>query len=154
MMRLIISVSFLFFVNFSFTQVNWIQLEKLSDSLILKPKPVFVFIHAPWCGYCRMMEHNVFSDHEISSQLNRNYYCISLDAEKPDTLSYGGIDYPPEQQPNGKLINSLARRIGEIDGKLNYPTSVFLDSKLIVQAQYASYLKKSDLLYVLKTLTK
>jgi len=154
MIRLFISVLFLVLVNFSFSQVNWIRLENLSDSLILKPKPVFVFIHAPWCGYCRMMEHNVFSDQELSNQLNRDYYCISLDAEMPDTLSYGGIDYPPELQPNGKVINSLAKRIGAVDGKLNYPTCVFLDAKLIVQAQYASYLKKSDLQYVLKTLTK
>ena len=154
MIRLFISVLFLVLVNISFTQVNWIRLENLSDSLILKPKPVFVFIHAPWCGYCRMMEHNVFSDQELSNQLNSDYYCISLDAEMPDTLSYGGIDYPPEPQPNGKLINSLAKKIGAVDGKLNFPTCVFLDAKLIVQAQYTSYLKKSDLQHVLKTLTK
>ncbi len=154
MMRLYISVLFLVLVNFSVAQVNWIRLENLSDSLTLQPKPVFVFIHAPWCGYCKMMEHNVFSDQELSNQLNRDYYCISLDAEMPDTLYYGGIDYPPEPQPNGKLINSLAKKIGAVDGKLNFPTCVFLDAKLIVQAQYASYLKKSDLQYVLKTLTK
>ena len=58
----------LFACCFAFTaraQVEWIPLDELSDRMEGNPKPVFVFIMLPWCGYCRMMEKNVFTDGEV-----------------------------------------------------------------------------------------
>lgn len=147
----------LFACCFAFTaraQVEWISLDELSDRMEGNPKPVFVFIHAPWCGYCRMMEKNVFTDGEVGRGINQDYYSISIDAENSDTLMYRGVLYPPDVQPNGKMINRLAKQIGEVDGKLTFPTCVFLDTNLVVRAQYNSYLKKSELTSILKTLTK
>lgn len=152
-MRLILFAISLFAVT-GYAQINWVPIEDLEDSLAVKPKPVYVFIHTSWCGYCKMMKLKVFADEGISKKLNEDYYCVSIDAETKDTLEYAGTKYPSTLQPNGTWMNSLARQIGEVNDKMSYPTNVFLTEQLVIQQQYPTYLKKGDFRYVLKTLTK
>ena len=147
-------ISILVIGNVAMTQVNWVRFESLSDSMGLTPKPIVVFIHAPWCNYCKMMQKFVFKDDVLSRLLNQDYYSIALDAETTDTIRYRGMDFAPEMQPNGKLLNRLAMKIGAVDGKLTYPTTVFLESNLNVVAQFQGYLNKDEFGIVLKTLTK
>lgn len=142
----------LILLSFSFVsqaQVKWTPVEKLYDKLQEESRPVFAFIHAPWCSYCKLQQKKVFSDPKIATRLNEEYYCISINAETTETLYYAGTAYPSDLQSNGKYLNSLAKLIGEKDGKMNYPTNVFLSEGLVVQEQYPTYLRKSDFKYLL-----
>ncbi len=139
--------------TFGWAQVNWVQIEDLEDSLSREQKPVYVFIHTSWCGYCKMMKHKVFADEKLQTRLNEDFYCVSINAETPDTLEYAGTKYPSELQSNGTYLNSLAKFLGEVNGKMSYPTNVFLSKQLVVEQQVAGYMRKGDFKYVLKTLT-
>ena len=154
MMKIVLLIFSIITVNSAMTQIDWIPISSLSDSLRARPKPVFIFIHTTWCSYCEMMQHRVFQDEIIVDQLNQEYYSILLDAEKADTISFKDVVIFPERLPNGKIVNGLAKNIGMVEGKLAYPTSVFFDSQLNIQAQYPSYLKSDDFGTVLQTLTK
>lgn len=154
MKAILVLISILVMGNSARAQVDWIRFASLSDSMQETPKPIVVFIHAPWCNYCKMMQKFVFKDDVISRQLNQNFYSIALDAEAKDTVRFKGVSFAPERQPNGKLLHDLAVKIGAVDGKLSYPTTVFLDSSSEVVAQFQGYLNKDEFGIVLKTLTK
>lgn len=76
-------------------------------------KPIFLDISASWCGYCKRMKANVFTDAEVGEFYNKTFINVSVDGEKGD-----GIE--------------LAKKYG-VKG---YPTFVFLnpDGSLAMQA--------------------
>lgn len=44
-------------------------------------KPIFVDVYTTWCGPCRRMGKEVFTNDTVASYFNTNYICLKLDAE-------------------------------------------------------------------------
>ena len=49
-----------------------------------KDKIIFVDAYATWCGPCKMMDQNVFSDSLVGAFFNQNFINLKLDMEKGD----------------------------------------------------------------------
>lgn len=45
-------------------------------------KIVFLDIYATWCGPCKMLKKNTFSDSEVGELFNTNFISYAIDAEK------------------------------------------------------------------------
>lgn len=45
-------------------------------------KQIFVDVYTSWCGPCKMMAKNVFSDESVGKYYNQHFVCLKLDAEK------------------------------------------------------------------------
>ena len=39
---------------------------------------------ATWCGPCKMMMANTFTNKNLIEYVNKNFYCVKFDAESPD----------------------------------------------------------------------
>jgi thioredoxin 1 len=70
-------------------------------------KAVFFDAYAFWCGPCKNMELNVFTDQTLGNYFNEHFVSIRIDMEKGE-----GPD--------------LARKFTSIDG---YPSMLFLDNE-------------------------
>jgi thioredoxin 1 len=70
-------------------------------------KYIFFDAYAAWCGPCKAMERDVFSNEELGKYMNEKFVSIRIDMEKGEG---------PE----------LAKRYTSIDG---YPSLLFLDNK-------------------------
>ncbi len=61
-------------------------------------KPIFLDISASWCGYCKRMKANVFTDAEVAKYYNSNFINVSVDGEKGEGIElakkYGVKGYP------------------------------------------------------------
>lgn len=42
---------------------------------------VFVDVYTDWCGYCKMMDRDVFSDQQLGARFNEDFVNVKLDAE-------------------------------------------------------------------------
>lgn len=81
-LALLVSVNFVQAEGINFKEIlgeeNW--KEVLSESAE-HDKLIFVDLYTTWCGYCKMMDQNVFSDEEVGSYFNDQFINVKLDAE-------------------------------------------------------------------------
>lgn len=49
-------------------------------------KPVFIDCFTTWCGPCKWMSANIFTDASVAEYYNENYICLKIDMEKGEGL--------------------------------------------------------------------
>jgi len=73
-------------------------------------KPIFLNISASWCGFCKRMKANVFTDIEVGKLYNSTFINVAVDGEKGDGIElakkYGVKGYPTFVflNPDGSLV--------------------------------------------------
>lgn len=108
-MKKIISGLFIFVATFTFAQ-DEIQFQDLPfKDLIAKAKKenkiVFIDAYASWCGPCKMMEKNIFTQKSVGDFYNKNFVNSRIDMEKGEgrdiARKYGVRSYPTYLFLNG-----------------------------------------------------
>ena len=60
--------------------------------------PFFVDLSTSWCGWCKKLKRNTFSDKEIGTFFNSNFINVAIDAEKGEgprlAQKYGVNGFP------------------------------------------------------------
>lgn len=50
-------------------------------------KPIFVDLYATWCGPCKLMAKNVFTDAAVGDKFNASFINVKVDAEKGEGIT-------------------------------------------------------------------
>ncbi len=90
-------------------------------------KKVIVDVYTDWCGWCKKMDRDAYSNSDIKEIIEDDFILVRLDAEGSGTNTYNGKSYTDAE---------LAAYF-QVSG---YPTTVFLDSKgKIIEFNYDKY---------------
>jgi thioredoxin-related protein len=110
--------------------VNWLSIEDAVIAQQNKPLPIMIDVYTKWCGPCKMMTSQTFSDKRVASYLNENFYCVKFDAESPDSVFFQGKLYAnPDYKPNTPGRNGV-HQFARFLNVSAYPTLYFFDEKL------------------------
>jgi len=103
--------------------MSWEEAVSLSQS-DKNPKKLFVDVYTDWCGWCKKMDKETFQNPEVSKYMQENFYMVKLDGEGKEPIEYNGKTF--KYVPSGRRgYHELA--VALLQGKLSYPTVVFLD---------------------------
>ncbi|MEX2641404.1 MAG: thioredoxin fold domain-containing protein [Balneolales bacterium] len=94
----------------------WYTLEEAQEKTSDDNKKIMVFVYTEWCGYCRRMDREVYSDEEVMQIFSDYYYPVRLNAESDKQVRFNGQSFSESE---------LARAFGVT----SYPTAVFLDGE-------------------------
>jgi thiol-disulfide isomerase/thioredoxin len=78
-------------------------------------KPIFVDAYTTWCGPCKMMAKNVFTNQQVGDFFNANFVSVKIDMEQADGLSFQKT-YPVTAYPTLYFIGSDGKVLKRIIG--------------------------------------
>jgi len=128
--------------NLAFGQaasINWISLEEAVAAQQKEPRKIMMDVYTQWCGPCKMMMANTFTNANVIEYVNENYYAVKFDAESPDPVTFQGTEFTnPDYNPSARGRNGVHQLSRAM--KVNaYPTIVYLDEEANVIAPISGY---------------
>lgn len=83
-------------------------------------KLMFVDAYTTWCGPCKVMAANVFTQAEAGEMFNSNFINLKIDMEKADGLTFGQ-EYPIRAYPTLLFIDGDGKVVKKIVGGQQLP---------------------------------
>lgn len=111
-------------------KINWVTIEEAVELNKEEPRKIFIDVYTSWCGPCKMMMKNTFTNTDLIEYVNENYYAVKFNAESPDPLVFNGETYEnPDYDPARRGRNGVHQfaRFMQIQA---YPTIMYLDEDL------------------------
>lgn len=143
MKKVIIFIPILAFIIYSFAEIRdatvskdgitffegtWEQALQKSKA---ENKPIFVDFSTSWCGWCKRLKRNAFSEKEVGAYFNSNFINMAIDAEKGE---------------GPKLAQKY-----NVEG---FPTLIVVDDMQELMLFSSGYVEKEDLILFGKTSIK
>ena len=127
---------FLFTFLFLFTaggvtaqEIKWMSMNEALKAQKKEPRKIFMDAYTTWCGPCKMLDKNTFSNKDVAEYINENYYPVKFNAEGQEEINYMGRAFDnPGFDPNRRGRNSTHgfARFLKISG---YPSLVYFDEE-------------------------
>ncbi|MDA8685859.1 DUF255 domain-containing protein [Robiginitalea sp.] len=126
------------------TWMSWDEAVALSAT-DTNPKKIFVDVYTDWCGWCKKMDKDTFQNPEVAAYMSANFYMVKLDGEGKDEIDFKGKKY--SFVPSGRNgYHELAAAL--LQGRLSYPTVVFLDEEFQMLSPVPGYQKPEPFLSI------
>ena len=135
-------------------EINWMSMNEALAAQKKEPKKIMMDAYTTWCGPCKMMDKNTFTNKDVVNYINKHFYAVKFDAEGTEKILYKDFTYTnPNHDPNRKGRNSqhfLADAL-KITG---YPSLVFFDENSDVIAPIMGYRTPEQVEIFLKMIAK
>src|SRR5690606_10863875 len=115
-----------------------------------EPRKIFMDAYTTWCGPCKMLDRNTFSNKELAAYINENYYPVKFNAEGTEEINYKDMTFTnPAFDPKRKGRNAAhqSSQAMQISG---YPTLAFFDEQGGLVQLLTGYRTPEDLEVFLK----
>jgi len=121
--------------------VKWMTFEEALEKSKTEKKKFFIDVYTDWCGWCKVMDKNTFSDPKIAKVLNEDFYAVKFNAEQREEVVFNGKTF--------KFIESGRSGYHELaaalmNNQLSYPTVVFVDENFTSVSPLQGYRKPEE----------
>jgi thioredoxin-related protein len=98
------------------------------------PKMILVDVYTDWCGWCKKMDKDTFTDPRVVAHLKKNFYAVKLNAEDTKRrFPFMGKTFSEAEMAVAMRVNS-------------YPNFVVIEPGLQNLAQLPGYREPADFL--------
>jgi thioredoxin-related protein len=108
--------------------IKWITWEQAIALNQTSPKKIMVDVFTDWCGWCKKMDKGTFMDPAVAAYVNEHFYAVKLNAEQREDINFNAevFKFVPSETGRG---GTHALAVALLDGKMGYPSMVYLNEK-------------------------
>jgi len=129
---------FTFFLSFSLAltltntvqgqeAIQWMKFEEAIAANTKNPKMILVDVYTDWCGWCKKMDKDTFTDPRVIAHFQKNFYAVKLNAEDTNRkFPFMGKTFTEAEMAASMRVNS-------------YPNFVVIEPGLQNIAQLPGY---------------
>ena len=129
-------------------EIHWMTWQEAVKANEKAPKKMLIDVYTEWCGWCKKMDKSTYEDKNVVKYINANYYAVKMDAEMEDTIQFNNHTFTKTEPGNKKSPHQLA--VALLNGKMGYPSTVFLDEKFNMLTPVQGYLEVDHIEMYLK----
>jgi len=112
-------------------KVKWYSIEEAVQLASENPRVLVIDVYTDWCGWCKRMDADTFSDPAVAEIMNKHFYPVKLNAEGKEDVVIGDRTF--------KFVDNGRRGYHEIavvvtNGRLSYPTISYVDQGKVLEA--------------------
>ncbi|MGA8854183.1 MAG: thioredoxin fold domain-containing protein, partial [Christiangramia sp.] len=131
-------------------EIKWMTMNEALVAQKKKPKKIFVDAYTNWCGPCKMLDKNTFSNKDVAEYINEHFYAVKFNAEGNETINFKDKVFTnPGYDPNRTGRNSV-HQFASAMGVNAYPTMVFFSEEAGFLSPVKGYLTPQQLEIFLK----
>lgn len=147
-LRLIFLIGFIGVATLGQAQkIEWMSFEDAVAASEKEPRKLLIDIYTNWCGWCKKMDREAYTNEVIVSYINETFYPVKFNAEQKGDIEFDGHTF--------KFVASGRRGVHELaaaltNNKLSYPTTVFMDEQFKIIQPIPGYMTAQSMDPILK----
>ena len=110
------------------SKIQWLTIQEAYTRWKKEPRKFVIDVYTDWCGWCKVMDKNTFSDKIVADYINRSFYAVKFNAEQKEEVVLGDKTFKFVENGQGGGYHQLGASL--LNNQLSYPTVVFLDEKM------------------------
>ena len=135
MKKVILIVVLLFVGSVQAQKINWITMNEALAAQKKTPKKIIMDVYTIWCGPCKLMDKNTFSNKNVIDYINENYYAVKFNAEGTEEITFDDFTYTNPNYQEGRKGRNTTHFFADALKLQGYPSIVFFkDDGELIQA--------------------
>jgi len=109
-------------------EIKWMTMNEAVAAQAENPKKIFVDMYTNWCGPCKLMDRNTFSNKDVIDYINKHFYAVKFNAEGDETVDdTTNVFTNPGYNPAKAMRRNSQHQFTRYMGVNAYPTVLFID---------------------------
>lgn len=128
-------------------EIKWMTMQEALTAQKKNNKPIFIDAYTVWCGPCKMLDKNTFSDPKVVEILNERYNPVKFNAEGNEEIQFQGKLFKnPNYQEARKNSRNSIHEFTQFLKVPGYPTMAIINNKGKVEKAIVGYRTPEQLL--------
>ncbi len=116
-------------------EIRWMSMNEALAAQKKEPRKIFMDVYTTWCGPCKLLDKNTFSNKKVIDFINKNFYAVKFNAEGTEEITFQDFTYTNPNYQEGRKGRNATHFFADALKLRGYPSLVFFkDNGQLIQA--------------------